>query len=434
MKKFLTILLSCLLLLGGLSACNTTPPTNPEKLQINYQNGVITLTATEDAIKDVTDYKVFVNDLLLDQGSTNTFDVARKIIDTKPIAYGIWKITAQGFNGSSKVIDSESFTFEIKELNQQNFVNVLKNEYKSTDYFLLNDDVYLYGRGISNLNNKNGYTTTVIQERGDGGNGIFFVKEPFTATLDGDGYALNFVVDEHINWSGSQLPFVYAGIFNEVQRGAVIKNVQVYMDSVYEVKSRSTASASFIFKHYGTIENVYVNQINRPMIRPLKPNPDGSLSNEYEHRTDNYIDKVDNKVAVISHAESGARVYNSVFYTQVYNVDGTISLVTGGAVGYSKQGVEYNNCAYISDSGDARFFNLENTATANSFVVPVSNNILFFSSAANFLSGTGEKVAGELKRTPLFVDFSGDALAEFGNAWSNIDGEVYLMERLIEIY
>lgn len=435
MKKIITVFLTFIMIFCSAVGCNgqSQPPQGDglQTLTLAVENGTLNV----DGGKDVSQYKVYTSGTLLVTITENSVDLARAIIDNRPIAFGKWKISVEGFNNSNELIATSRKTleFNIVELNQQTFYSTLKGEYKSTDYFLMSEDIYLYGKGPSNDGSVNDYATITfasddrVPEINGVRNAMFFVSKPFTATLDGDGYSLNVMVDQHINWSGSQLPFVYGGIFGTVESDAVIKNMQVFSDCTYEVKSRLYASASFVYTLKGRLENIFVSQTNKPIIRP----------DEKKHDIDNYLDKTDNYIAVLSHVYDGAQVINCVFHNDVFNVAGEM-ISAGGAVARSQKNVTYNSCAFISQTGSERFFSLTTDgkfygASAGDFVENGSN-IYFYQSLSNFLLGEGKKATGNLTWLPTFEDFSGNALENFGSAWSQEDGNYYLLGKQIFIY
>ena len=434
MKKIFCLFLSILTFTVVVSAgCKSTPP-EAEYLDLTYQNGVVTV----DGDQNVNSYNFYVNDKLLVNSQTNQIDVARAVIDNRPIPFGKWKVTVDGLNvqGQTIIKTKKSLAFDIKELNQENIYTVLKGEYNSTDYFLVSEDIYIYAKGPSNDGSINDYKTISfsaddrVAETNGNLNALFLFGKPFTATLDGDGYSLNFIIDQHINWLGSQLPFVFGGIFGTIESGALVKNWQVFTDSVYEVRSRLYASASFVYSLYGKVENLFVSQINRPMVRP-------TTNDLYGHETDNYLDKTDNCLAIFSHVYNGAEIKNCVFNNAIYNLSGE-QVAGGGVVARCQREVSFNSCAFISAVGNARFFTQTmdhnfRESTVDDYVENASN-IYFYSSISNFFSGVGKKVSGQLLWSPTYEDFSGNPLADFGDGWAEEDGDIFLLDKQIYIY
>ena len=431
MKKIITIFLAILTLLFSSVGCDNTPTNGKQTLTLTVQNGVLSI----DGGENIEQYKIYTSDSHLITITENSVDLARAIIDNRPIAFGKWKISVEGFNSSEQVIavTKKALDFNIVELNQQNIYSTLKGEYKETDYFLMSEDIYLYGRGPSNEGSMNDYLTISfasddrVPETNGNKNALFFFGKAFTATFDGDGYSLNVMVDQHINWSASDLPFVYGGIFGTIESGAVVKNLQVFSDCVYETRSRLYASASFVYTLKGRLENVFVSQTNRPMIRTAPKN----------HDITTYLDSVDNCLGVISHAYNGAEVISCAFYNAVYNLAGEM-VSGGGAVARSQMGAIYKSCAFISETGNERFFNLTmdgkfNGASAGDFSAN-SSDIYFYSSLSNFLLGSGKKVTGNVTWLPTYEDFTGNALENFGSVWTEEDGDFYLAGKLIFIY
>lgn len=425
MKKFITVILSVLLLFSAFAfGCG-----NSSSIQIEYKNGVITLIGGNN----VEEYKIYANEKLLLTTKDNSVNVAEYIVKNKLIPYGEWKIKAEGYSGQALVIKSSSdFAFEIKELNSANFANTLNGEYKNTDYFIFSSDIYLYGRGPYNDNTiPSGYQLVNFGKTRDtsidGGNALFFIKKPFTATIDGNGYCFYTLVDEHISWV--QLPFVYGGVFADIASSALVKNFCSYGDYKYEVKSRPSASASFVYKLSGRLENIFFDQINRPFIRQ-------KVNNSLTDNPSDYIDAYDSRVAVVSHALGSASINNCIFSTNVYNLLGQ-TLESGGAVLFNEsENVCYNGVIYISTVKAPRVFNTE-FALANSqsrFKTPsTAQNVYYFDGSDDFLNGVGNKLSGSLTRTCEFVEFVGDPLVDFGGF--NIDnGELYLFDNQIYFY
>jgi len=426
MKKLIAILLTIFTFFCFAGCDKTVEDERPLTLTVSIKNGMATVSGGEN----VAEYKIDTSGNPLISVTENTFDLAKAIIDNRAIAFGEWKINVGGYSSSGELVaeTEKSVDFNIVELNQQNIYNVLKGEYTTSDYFLFSEDIYLYGRTNRSTGGMSDYHTVNFQadDRSDNNNALFFFNKPLTATVDGNGYTLNVAVDEHINWAS--LPFVYGGVFSEITSNGIVKNLQVFSDCVYEVKSRHYSSASFVYKLYGKLENVFISQISRPMIRP----------DEKKHDTDNYLDKTDNCLAIISQAYDGAEIRNCVLYSAIYNVKGE-AISGGGVVARSEVGVTYNNLAFVSKTGEARFFNP--SMDKKFYQAPDgqdhalnAENILFYPSINDLILGSGKKVDGNLSWTPTYVDFSGDSLSSFGYAWKIEDGDIFLLDKQIIIF
>ena len=405
----------------------TEQPEEQTKIELSIQNGVLNLS-TENPYEK---FQVYAGEDLLLETTESSIDVARKIIDTYSIgAFGEWELFVTGINGSESD-DSDKITFAIKELTTENFCTVLSGDYQETDYFLLAEDIFIYGQGPYNKKlPPEGYKKTTFDGEGRkvDTNSLFFIYKTFTATLDGNGHRLYALVDEHISWAG--LPFVFGAVFAGVSQNAEIKNLHAYLDFRYEARARHTASASFIFKMNGRLTDCFIDQISRPFERVKDT---GNSVTDYDD-ADHQIDKIDNRVAIISHAEDGARFNGVVFSLKVLNLEEQ-PIKGGGAILYTKENVSIKNCVLINDNSEQTFIsNQDGTANANSSTPKTAENIYLYNTVVDLVENNGFKILGSLTRSPLTQEFTSSILEVLGDKWEIIDDELYFLEKPIELF
>lgn len=424
MKKVLLFLLAIVFLIGavGCSEEQEPSPVIEPKEFCQLKNGQILFDSVENCDK----FEIYSQSNLIASTKEDKFDVARAIIDEQIISYGKWDLNVKALDASGQVISGyeQDFNFEIKELNSNNFFTELNGEYKDSDYYLVSEDIDLYGQGLYNKKSVDGYQKVTfaapIAE-----SACFFITKTFTATIDGNGFSINALVDEHISWV--TLPFVFGGVFYQVGESGCIKNTQIFLDAKYENKSRPNSSASFIYKHKGTIENCYIDGILRPFIR-LSTDKCAEQGIDYDNAP--YLNKTDEKTALISHALDGAVINGCVFRLSVYNLEDE-KLDGGGAVAFSSKNVIYKDVCFISDNGESRFFNCYYQNANSQSESPLSaNGVYFYRSLRDLVDCNGYKVNGELSRTPLYDSFNEFCFAGI-NIWNIDNGELYLNGKLV---
>lgn len=418
------IVLACVIFGVGCSTSQSSSSddqnTTPENIFV-YQNGRLVFEDNQD----YDAYQVYVQDKLFTTTKENEYDIARAIIDSQPLPYGEWEIEVVGVAEGGKVVKqlAQKFSLQIKQLNASNFVSALNGEYDQNDYFLMSENIYLYGRGQYNTKNVDGYKTVTLGAP-VAESACFFIDKPFTATLDGNGYALDILVDEHISWV--ELPFVFGGIFYNIAQSGVVKNTQFFLDLKYENKSRPDSSASFVYLLDGKITDCFIDGVFRPFIR-LSLEECRLQGIKYDDAP--YLKIEDNKIAVVSKATDGAAIENTVFQIAIFDLEG-VEKIGGGAVSFSVQNVSYENCILIS-RGETRFFNSGySTANAKSQTPSYSENIYFYNDYESLISMQGYKVNGELSRTPQYSFYENNAFDGLSR-WGIMDGELYLLNKVI---
>lgn len=406
--------------LGAGCSTPSDTETNEENLFV-YQNGWLLFEENSN----YETYQVYVQDKLFATTENNEYDVARAIVESKPIPYGTWNVEVVGVaaNGVANKQSAQAFSFEIKELNGANFASALNGDYAETDYFLISEDICLYGQGKYNSKTVDGYQTVSLGAP-VAESACFFIDKPFTATLDGNGYRLDVLVDEHISWV--ELPFVFGGVFYNIAPSGVVKNTQIFLDLKYENKSRPDSSAGFAYQFNGTIADCFMSGVFKPFVR-LSLEECRLQQIPYDNAP--YLDSEDAKVALVAKANDGAAIENTVFQVSVFALDGT-EKTGGGAVAFNAQNTTYRNCVLIA-RGEERFFNNGHlSANAKSQTPRVANGIYFYQDFDAFLALQGYQVLGELLRTPQYTPFEGNAL-EGLTRWKTEGGELYLLDNPI---
>ena len=425
-------LISALLALCLLSGCAPVSDTgsgssdngHSESYETEQQEFSFTLRGGNAIFQSVTNakrYRVSANGTLLGYTQTTEFAVVDKILEKNVVAWGEWKICVEALDDSDRSIALHEQKMKIRALNSNNFQTELNGDYSANDYFMLEEDIFYFGHDNATLNEETpyGYTFAKLVYYGEGMKG--FVTKAFSATLDGNGYTVNLLVDRPLMYH-AELQMAAGGLLTSVTQSGVLKNLVVNADYTYPQEA-GQFSAPVVYKDCaGLIENCWFNTILRP-IACDKDVATGEFSFTYEY---------DARASVIGSTSDGFICKNTVFIVDVMDVNGNLITAEtygkmGGAVCISRQTSRYENCVFIQNGGAPRFIN-DTWAHAQALKgSSLANGAYYYSSIQDFLSGgVGYRCDGEMKDSESFVKTDGVIYENWGDAWEISESEVYI--------
>lgn len=377
--------------------------------------------AVWESVENASQYRVSANGTLLGYTQTTEFAVADGILENNFVAWGEWKIRVEALDDSDKPIDFQEQKMKIRALNSNNFQTELNGNYSASDYFMLEEDIFYFGHDDPTVNEETpyGYAFANLIYYGEGMKG--FVTKPFSATLDGNGYTVNLLVDRPLTYH-AELQMAAGGLLTSVTQTGVLKNLVVNADYTYPQEA-GQFSAPIVYKDCaGRIENCWFNTILRP-IACDKDVVTGEFSFTYEY---------DERASIIGSTCDGFVCKNTVFVLDILDVDGNAVAVEtygkmGGAVCISRETSRYENCVFIQRNGETRFIN-DTWAHAKSLKgSSLADGVYYYATVQDFLSGgIGYRCDGEMKEDESFFQTSGVIYENWSDVWEITQEEAYL--------
>lgn len=366
-------------------------------------------------------YRISANSSVIGETDGVSFAVVDAIVEEVFSPWGEWQIRVDALNAEQMVVATSLQKMRIRDLNEGNFQTVLSGEYSSSDYFMLTEDIFYFGSDDVNLELQTppGYSFAEMLYKSGVGGVKCFINQPLTATLDGNGYTINLLVDRPMSYRSDTIMGAGA-LFVSMTETGVLKNVVLNADYTYVQLGAQFTACAVYQDCAGKIENCWFNSV----LRPIKNDPD-IITHEYSFTYD-----YDDRAAIIGSTASGFTCKNSVFALQVLDENGNeVTSVSsgklGGAVCLSKEGSSYENCVFIQKGGEARFLNdtweVASAAMGNS----LAKNVYYYSTIAEFIGGTGGYAyTGNFKDKLSFTEKEGKTYGSWPEVWDISEGEV----------
>ena len=285
-KSRLFLLLISIMLLCftfGLFACTPVNPGDeedggdePAKLFLSavLMRGEVTIVGGEAECKY---YKVYAAGELIAESDKNIINIIDGIKDTFGASecYGDYDIEVEGYNSNNELIKATEnpIEFTIHALNSLNFKGTLESAYSSSDYFMLEEDIRLYGVYDSRVGNvieagvPTGYKTISMEycpSQYGAGSIANAINRPLDAMIDGNGYTINYWVDERIPYQAGYVMGT-GGLFNKVNETGGLCNMAINMDVLYCQAGGQYTGALIYREAQGVYENLFVSATLRPV-------------------------------------------------------------------------------------------------------------------------------------------------------------------------
>ena len=368
-------------------------------------------------------YRISANSSELGETQENGFAVADAIQDDQVSPWGDWQIRVDVLDSANKIIATDSEKMRVRALNQDNFQEVLSGTYLTTDYFMLTEDIYYFGNDDVNLRLETPYGYSFVEMKYKSGVGGVkcFIAQPLQATIDGNGYGLNLLVDRPLIYRPDTIMGAGA-LFVSMTETGVLKNLVLNADYTYVQYGAQFTACAVYQDCAGKIENCWFNSI----LRPIKNDPHvvtHEYSFEYEY---------DDRAAIIGSTESGFECKNTVFSLQVLDENGNEVLTSGtgkmgGAVCLSKKGSNYENCVFIQKGGDARFLNDTWSYARAAMGASLADNVYYYPSVADFVQGVnGFVYNGDFKDNLSFSSKAGVIYGAWPEFWDISEEGIFL--------
>lgn len=385
---------------------------------------VFSLTGGEarwNVFEGASEYRVVAGASVLGKTQACSFDVVETLKEKVASLWGEWNILVDALDSKGQVLASHSEKMKIRALNARSFQTALSGAYSANDYFMLEEDIYYYGHDDPTFVNSTpeGYTFAELIYYGEGMKG--FVAKEFSATLDGNGYTVNLLVDKPLKYR-ADLQMVAGGMLTSVTSTGVLKNLVVNTDYTYPQAS-GQFSGTVVYKDFaGRIEDCWFNTI----FRPIASDPH-IVTKEFS-----YTYEYDERASIIGSVKDGAVMENSVFTIEFMDINGNVvepqaNGKMGGAVCVSYGTCTYNNCVFIQKDGAPRFINdTWSVAKAWKGASP-AQNVYYYATIDDFLTGTnGFVFNGDFKESETYVETDALAYEGWSELWEIAQDEVYL--------
>lgn len=430
MKKhtWLCTLLTAFLLVGCATTESNTGDgstgSNSSSVQEEKDEFTFSLTGGQarwEAFDGAKEYRVAAGSFLLGKTQDNSFAVIDGIMEKASSHWGEWKVLIDALDENGAVLASHTEKMRVRALNANNFQTELSGEYSPNDYFMLEEDIAYYGHDDPNYVSKApyGYTFAELIYYGEGMKG--FVAKPFSATIDGNGYTVDLLVDKPLKYR-ADIQMVAGALLTSVTETGVLKNMVVNADYTYPQKS-GQFSSTVVYKDFaGRIENCWFNTV----LRPISSDND-EVTHEYT-----YEYEYDERASIIGSTMDGCLIENTVFALEFLDKDGNAvtpetNKKMGGAVCVSRGTSTYKNCVFIQKDGEARFINDMWSYAKSAKGTSLAENVYYYASIDDFLGGSNGYVCnGDMKEKETFVSASGIVYEEWQDIWEFYEDEIYL--------
>ena len=406
-------------------------PTNV--LETTYSQGIVSITPTANSVR----YQLYVNSEPILTTTDTQIDIAAEIISVYESDYvGEWRVEIVGLNSSNQIVATilNPIEFNIIALNNNTFVHALSYDYSNYDYFVLEEDIYLYAADAFQIAN------TVLPddkpwqlaeleycpEQYGAGSVCNVINKPLTTVLDGNGFKIEFYVPRRLTFNKNVL-LGSGGIFNRVDETGVIKNLSVKIDSLYEQQGGMYTGPFINQGLSGALSNVIVDCTLRPVIAYRD-------SHEYNNKNGDtpLIYQKDPRAAIIGYARDGAIVNDSIFKLTILDHDGNENNETGGVFGQMVN-TTLNNCIFIQNRTSATFTNplassnsIDGTGTATfntSYYTKSCNNVYFYKKIGDLVNGVnGYKAPSNYGNA---TNYSSTMTVFNGVSYSNFSTEIW---------
>lgn len=441
-----TVLATCFLF----SACAKTPSDSgsssdseedssaivADSLQIGLEKGL--LYSSDNACDS---YKIYANNEELDEvREIDGYPVAEKIITEFSDYAREWKIEAVGYDRQGNIIKTskQAEEFNIKSLYSDNFISALNGAYSAKDYFVLEEDIALYGVEKNDSTGYPGYTSAVMTAAGtryqgdnlNAGPAFFLISKPFSATLNGMGYTVSVLVDKRMNFVSSQLSRGYAGLFFNMTETSLISNTAFDIDMIYTAGSGRLYGASLVYGDMqGDLVNCYVKAVMRP-VNYVKGSDDPLY--------DRYVYTKDYKSSVIGSAGGKGNAVilkDCVFHVEILDEENN-EKEGGGIIGVCQSDVTMENCVLIKYNDRPLVNNLGCTYSENgqwyaqmsASAKADAKGVYYYENVTDFLSGRNGYgiVEGQIDYKTDLNEYGGICYGKFDTEyWRFIDDEIY---------
>ncbi len=406
----------CSTSIGGSSSGSSV---EKEKFEVALVGG----GAVWETYSTAESYRVSANSSVIGETDGTSFSVVDAIIEEVFSPWGEWQIRVDALNAEQTVVATSSQKMRIRDLNEGNFQTILSGEYSSSDYFMLTEDIYYFGSDDVNLKlqTPSGYAFAEMLYKSGVGGVKCFINQPLSATLDGNGYTINLLVDRPLLYRSDTVMGAGA-LFVSMTETGVLKNIVLNADYTY-VQYGAQFTASAVYQDCaGRIENCWFNSV----LRPIKNDPD-IVTHEYS-----FGYEYDDRAAIIGSTASGFTCKNSVFALQVLDENGNEVLSSssgklGGAVCLSKEGSNYENCVFIQKGGEARFVNDTWSFASAAMGSSLAENVYYYPTIAEFIGGSGGfGYAGDFKEKLFFTQKEGVVYGSWPEVWDISESEVLI--------
>ncbi len=432
LKKF-SLIFALLFCFTAFASCTEVPHGGDDDddtppaiyLQAELNRGVLTVTENSQCYS----YAIYANGSEIAVTAQTEIDIAKVIIDEYPYSYNDdWSIEVEGLNsdGVAVIATEEAIDFSIRALNTDNFVSVLSSNYDVKDYFVLEEDVNLYGIDetlSAQAEPPQGYLTCkLVYATGSIRN---FINKPLTACLDGNGYTLNVLVDKRMAFRADAL-LGLGGVFDTVESTGEIKNTVINIDVLYEQLGGWYTGPLVYQGFYGSMKNCFVNATLRPVIAYRTSADYNSKPIEYD---------ADERAGILGVVKD-ASISDCIFKLNVlghdnarYDYGGVIGLMAG-----TEEKNSFKNCVFIRDSETPTFINDGWTWAHNGNGKASADNLSYYTSLENFLTGTnGYVFSGVYDKDSSYQEKTGAAYLNFSSEWEINSDCIKLLDKTITV-
>lgn len=386
-------------------------------------------------------YTILANNEEIDQVSEiDGYPIAEKIVNEYPDYARLWKIEVIGLDREGNTIKTseKAEEFTIKSLYSDNFISALNGSYSAKDYFVLEENISLYGVEKNDSAGFPGYTSAVMTAAGtryqgdnlNAGPAFFLVSKPFSATLNGMGYSVSVLVDKRMDFVSSQLSRGYAGLFFTMTETSLISNTAFDIDMTYTAGSGRLYGASLVYGDMqGDLVNCYVNAVMRP-VNYVKGSDDPLF--------DQYVYTKDYKSSVIGSAGgdgNAVTIKDCVFSVKILDREDN-EKEGGGIIGVCKSNVTMENCVLIKYNDTPLINNLGCAVSENSqwcgqmeaTAKAAAKGVYYYATVQDFLNGQNGYgfIDGQFDYKTALNNFDGICYGNFNtDYWQFTADEIY---------